>query len=677
MDKNAIKKYAVWARRELIEKVSQKALQYGIEDGKELDPKLDSINGVLLTDVEKKQRQALIKKINEDGYSQVMEEVAYTWFNRFIALRFMEVNGYLPNHVRVFTNENNEFKPQILSEALHLEFEKINKDKVMDMKQANQDDDLFKYLLICQCNELNSILPEMFQKIEDYTELLLPEYLLREGSVIQQLINNIPEDNWTDQVQIIGWMYQYYNTEQNELVYDGTLSKAHLSKELVPAATTIYTPDWAVRYMVDNSLGRLWITNNKDSSLKEKARYYLEKEDITESNEQGRLDPRSIMCIDPCMGSGHILTYLFDFLIDIYEEYGYSAREAAQLIINNNLYGLDIDDRAAQLSYFAVMMKGRAYDRRIFSKELHPHIFAVKESNGIDNNLVEYFSDNNADLKNDLRVIVDCYVDAKEYGSILNIPRLDFAALYDRFEKISKEGNLFSELAMRELYPLVQIADVMSQKYDITITNPPYLGSNRFGRKLDEYVKKNYPSVKSDLSMVMYKKAIDGFAKNDGYIAFITTTSWMFLSSFESLREEVFSNYGIDTLVDFGTELFEGKVGHNAIVAWVTRKTNLNIRTLGVKLADYCYSLRDRKEPEFFNKNNYYYVYRDDFEKIPGKPVAYSVTKDAVRCFESGLRIDSFAFPKQGMATADNNRFLRLWFEVCKEEALRLGFIET
>lgn len=669
MDKNAIKKYAVWARRELIEKVSQKALQFGIEEGKELDLKLESINGVLLSDVEKKQRQALINKINEDGYNQVMEEVAYTWFNRFIAIRFMEVNGYLPSHVRVFTDENNAFKPQIMAEALHLDFENLDQEKIIMMRQENKDDDLYKYLLISQCNELSKILPLMFQKIMDYTELLLPDYLLREGSVIQQMIEMIPEEDWTDQVQIIGWMYQYYNTEQNELVYDGTLSKAHLSKELVPAATTIYTPDWAVRYMVDNSLGRLWMKSNRGENgvVREKAKYYLDKETDINTDNVGPdrdIQPEKIKCLDPCMGSGHILTYLFDFLIAIYEEYGYSARDAAALIINNNLYGLDIDDRAAQLSYFAVMMKGRFYDRRIFSKTITPHIFAIKESNGIDASVVDYFSNSKEDIKNDIKTIIDSYNDAKEYGSILDIPRVNFDALYERFEEIANELNLFSAMAMEQLYPIVQIADVMSQKYDVTITNPPYLGSNRFGKKLDNYVKSRFATVKSDLSMVMYKHALDKYTKVDGYVAFITTTSWMFLSSFENLREEVFSNYSIDTLVDFGTELFEGKVGHNSIVAWVTKRTNENAKTLGVKLSNYCYSLRDRKEPEFFNKDNYYYVYREDFEKIPGKPVAYSVTHSAVKCFEDGVRVDSFAFPKQGMATADNNRFLRLWFEV-------------
>lgn len=281
MDKNAIKKYAVWARRELIEKVTQKAQQFGVEDGKEMNPNAESIGGTLLTDVQKKQRQALIRKVNQDGFQHVMEEVAYTWFNRFIALRFMEVNGYLPSHVRVFTDDDNNFKPQILSEALHLELQGLDQEKVYAMKSANLDEELFKYLLIVQCNDLNSILPGMFQKIADYTELLLPNYLLRESSVIEQMISMIPQEDWTDQVQIIGWLYQYYNSEPKDQVFADLKKNQKITKEKIPAATQLFTPDWIVRYMVENSLGRLWLEghpDNKDKILptKEEQDHYIQ-----------------------------------------------------------------------------------------------------------------------------------------------------------------------------------------------------------------------------------------------------------------------------------------------------------------------------------------------------------------------------------------------------------------
>ena len=277
MDKNAIKKYAVWARRELIERVSQRALVYGITAKDAGDPNAESVNGHLLSQAEKRQRQALIRNIKEKGYEQVMEEVAYTWFNRFAALRFMEVNGYLPSHIRVFTNDAGEFKPQILAEAIHLELDGLDMNKVYELESANKSEELFKYLLIVQCNALNSILPGMFQRIEDYTELLLPDYLLREGSVIEQMVTTIPEADWTDQVQIIGWLYQYYNTEPKDKVFADLKKNIKITKENIPAATQLFTPDWIVHYMVENSLGRLWLEGHPNDALKSEWKYYLDE----------------------------------------------------------------------------------------------------------------------------------------------------------------------------------------------------------------------------------------------------------------------------------------------------------------------------------------------------------------------------------------------------------------
>ena len=392
MDKNAIKKYAVRARRELIERVSQRALVYGITAKNIGDPNAESVNGHLLSQAEKRQRQALIRNIKEKGYEQVMEEVAYTWFNRFAALRFMEVNGYLPSHIRVFTNDAGEFKPQILAEAIHLELDGLDMNKVYELENANKSEELFKYLLIVQCNALNSILPGMFQRIEDYTELLLPDYLLREGSVIEQMVTTIPEEDWTDQVQIIGWLYQYYNTEPKDKVFADLKKNIKITKENIPAATQLFTPDWIVHYMVENSLGRLWLEGHPNDALKSEWKYYLdeaEQEPEVQAQladirkEYAALKPEEIRVIDPCMGSGHILCVLFDVLVRIYEDYGYSAREAAVKIVENNLWGLDIDERAAQLSYFAVMMKARQYDRRFFTRKVQPHVYAIEESNGI------------------------------------------------------------------------------------------------------------------------------------------------------------------------------------------------------------------------------------------------------------------------------------------------------
>ena len=402
MNKNAIKKYAIWARRELIERVSQRAMIYGITPKDVGNPDADSVNGHLLSQTEKKQRQALIRIIGEKGFTQVMEEVAYTWFNRFAALRFMEVNGYLPSHVRVFTNDAGEFKPQILAEAIHLELDGLDMKKVYALENENQSEVLFKYLLIVQCNALNSILPGMFQRIDDYTELLLPDYLLREGSVVEQLVTTIPEADWTDQVQIIGWLYQYYNTEPKDKVFADLKKNIKITKENIPAATQLFTPDWIVHYMVENSLGRLWLEghptakskflpeHNADGSVRVeggKWNYYLEEAEQEPEvqaqlaeirKEYAALKPEELRVIDPCCGSGHILCVLFDVLVSIYEDYGITPREAATKIVENNLWGLDIDERAAQLSYFAVMMKARQYDRRFFSRNVQPHVYSPK-----------------------------------------------------------------------------------------------------------------------------------------------------------------------------------------------------------------------------------------------------------------------------------------------------------
>lgn len=678
MDKNSIKKYAVWARRELISRVSQKALQYGISEKEAVDAAADSVNGKLLTENEKKQRKALIAHIKEKGFEQVMEEVAYTWFNRFSALRFMEVNGYLPTHVRVFTDEDNNFKPQIITEAIHLEMDGLNMDKVYEYKETNQTEELYKYLLITQCNALNKILPGMFQRIADYTELLFPDNLLREGSVIEQLIAMIPEEDWKDAVQIIGWLYQYYNIEQNELVYDGTLSKSRIPKELVSAATTIYTPDWAVRYMVENSLGRLWLEgHSNDDELKARWKYYLDEAE-QEADVQAQLDkirqeykdikPEEIRCIDPCMGSGHILVYVFDVLMQIYETYGYNQREAANSIIKNNLYGLDIDERAAQLAYFAVMMKARQYDRRFFSRAVQPHVYAIRESNHLDKACAEYFENGVAKLKADIQTLMDELYDAKEYGSILNVTNVDFEALYNRFDEIADEISFERYTVLEEFLPFVQVAQTMAQKYDVIVTNPPYLGSSRFSAKLDKYVKEHYADVKSDLSMVMYRRAISSFSKRNGFIAFITTSSWMFLSSFEKLRSYLFENCALESLVDFGTELFEGKVGHNPIVAWVNRNSHFAKKITGVRLVEYCYSRRDEKEPEFFNNKNYYYSQQENFSKIPGEPIGYWIPQKMIDSFENDESFGDEFECYVGMRTGDNNRFLRLWFEVEKNK---------
>ena len=691
MDKNAIKKFAVWARTELIARVSLKGVEYGITEDNIEDANADSVGGKVLTADEKKQRQALIAEINDKGYKQVMEEVAYTWFNRFSALRFMEVNGYLPSHVRVFTDEENNFKPQIITEAIHLDLDGLDMEKVYELKDAEKTEELYKYLLIVQCNALNKILPGMFQKIADYTELLLPDNLLREGSVIQQMIELIPEDDWKDAVQIIGWLYQYYNSEKKEDVFAALKKNVKITKENIPAATQLFTPDWIVRYMVENSLGRLWLEGHPD--LKEqllpteeeqsayaagnrdpednKWHYYLEEAEQEPEvqaqlaeirKEYAALTPDQLKVIDPCSGSGHILAYMFDVLMKIYESYGYTTREAVARIVENNLYGLDIDDRAAQLAYFAVMMKARQYDRRFFSRGIQPHVYAIVESNHVDKFAVDYFCNGDAKLTAAMDTIISELHDAKEYGSILTITPQDWSALYDRFAEITEDINMSRETALRELLPLVQVAEALAQRYSIVITNPPYMGNNGFSPKMSDFAKKYYNEVKTDLFAIFMIRCKQ-FTKKNGFQSMITQHSWMFLSSYEWLRSQM-NSMTIASMAHLGTRAFDEISGE------MVSTSAFCIRN--VQLPEYCgkyqrlvdYSGEKFKETAFLTLENIYKGKQISFEKIPGMPIAYWASENVAKAFEVGNNITDYVDTFQGIITGDNDKFLRYWHEV-------------
>ena len=695
MNKNAIKKFATEARLELISRVSQRALKYGISDKEVGNPNDDSVGGHLLSSTEKKQRAALIAQIKEKGYEQVMEEVAYTWFNRFSALRFMEVNGYLPSHVRVFTDEENNFKPQIISEAIHLELDGLDMEKVYAYKEANDNDELYKYLLITQCNALNSVLPGMFQKIADYTELLFPDNLLREGSVIQQMIELIPEDDWKDAVQIIGWLYQYYNSEKKDDVFAALKKNVKITKENIPAATQLFTPDWIVRYMVENSLGRLWLEGHPD--VKEqllpteeeqsayaagnrdpedtKWHYYLEEAEqelevqaqLAEiRKEYAALTPDQLKVIDPCSGSGHILAYMFDVLMQIYESYGYTTREAVASIVENNLYGLDIDDRAAQLAYFAVMMKARQYDRRFFSRGIQPHVYAIAESNHVDTFALEYFCNGDAKLKKAMDTIISELHDAKEYGSIITVSQQEWSALYDRFAEITEDINMSRETALRELLPLVQVAEALAQKYDAVVTNPPYMGSSGMNAKLTDFVKKNYPDSKSDMSTVCMEKTLNLCSKY-GFMAMINIPVWMFISSYEKLRFNILSSNSIRNMVHLGRGIFGSDFG---TTAFVIHKMNIqhytaHYRRLFINSGDV--DTIETKEKWFFEEMGKFYFEQNGFFLIPTQPVAYWASKAMLSIFAECDRMGAFAEGRKGLVTGNDDLYLKLWHEVCMD----------
>lgn len=733
MNKTAIKNFAIWARNKLIADIQYRAGLMGITADGIKDPLPQSTGTMEFYDIgtsepyaisgeaisQRKKLVEIIRKKEKDSnyataYKYILEEVAYTWFNRLIAIRFMEVNDYLPSHIRVLSSESGKIEPDLVTTPFdaELSFTSAEEETVLRLKNENKLDELFRLLFIKQCNALNEILPALFEKTSDYTELLLNLSVVDREGVVYHLTHDIPEQDFDithpdengeipGQVEIIGWLYQYYNTELNEQVYDGTMSKSKIPQELLPAATTIYTPDWAVRYMVENSLGRIFIDKRKEQGVfadgrgldemtwdeveakrianeEEIARqmgwkYYLPeaaqtqevRQQLDEIQKQSEYkDVRDIKVIDPCMGSGHILVYAFDVLMQMYENDGYSQRDAAQCILENNLFGLDIDERAAQLAYFAVMMKARQYNRRIFSRGIQPHVYAIAESNDIDAYTRDYFANNDPKLKAALDSIIQDLHDAKEYGSILTVAPVDFAALYARMDEVQNDISLHRESALNTILPLIRVAEALAQQYDVVVTNPPYLGSSRFSPLLDKYVKENYADVKSDLSMVMYQAAINNFSKRCGFISFITTSSWMFLSSFEKLRDYLSHAATLYNLVDFGTELFDGKVGHNPIVSWVTRKAHVDYKMTAIRLVDYCYSRRDEKEPEFFNLKNRYTAQQSNFSKIPGSPVAYWVSGSFIQAFVNGVSLNSIAPTRKGMFTGDNDKWLKFWHEI-------------
>lgn len=670
MNKNVIKKFAMEARRDLISRVSQRALKYGISEQEVGNPNDDSAGGYLFSPTEKIQRAALIAQIKAKGYEQVMEEVAYTWFNRFCALRFMEVNGYLPSRVRVFTDENNTFKPQILTEAIHLELDDLNMEKVYAYKEANANDELYKYLLITQCNALSSLLPGMFQKISDYTELLFPDNLLREGSVIQQMIELIPEEDWQDQVQIIGWLYQYYNSEKKDEVFADLKKNIKITKEKIPAVTQLFTPDWIVRYMVENSLGRLWLEGHPNDELKSKWKYYLEeaeqKPEVQEKLEEIRkesatLTPDQLKVIDPCSGSGHILAYIFDVLMQIYESYGYTTREAVASIVKNNIFGLDIDERAAQLAYFAVMMKARQYDSRFLSRGIQPNVYAIVESNPIDSNTVDYFCNGDVKLKKAVKNIISELHDAKEYGSILTVTPQDWSHMYNRFAEIEKDTYASRKMVLEELLPLVQVAEVLAQKYDVVVTNPPYMGSSSASAKLSSYVKKYYPDSKSDMFAVFIERC-GQMNKKNGYYAMITMHSWMFLPSFEGLRTKLF-NDNLINMAHLGTRAFEDISGEVVqTTTFVYRKLYINNYLSSFsRLVDYL--SQTEKDSQFKNADNVHTKTQDLFCQLPSKIFAYWISNNTYKAFTECGTVSDFGDARQGMATGNNEKFVRYWYE--------------
>ena len=720
MNKTAIKNFAIWARNKLIADIQYRAGLMGItaEGIKNALPQstpnmefydIGTAEPYSITGEAIQQRKKLVEILRQKekdsdyatAYKYILEEVAYTWFNRLIAIRFMEVNDYLPSHIRVLSSETGKVEPDLVTTPFdtELDFTPAEEENILRLKTDNALDELFRLLFIKQCNALNEILPALFEKTNDYTELLLNLSVVDQDGVVYHLIHDIDENDFNiekgGQVEIIGWLYQYYNTEPKNAAF---AKNGKITKDEIPAVTQLFTPDWIVRYMVQNSLGRLFIDKRKNEGVfadgrgldemtwdeaEEKRitaekhlaeqmewKYYLPeaaqtkevREQLDKIQQQSEYkDVRDIKVIDPCMGSGHILVYAFDVLMQMYEDAGYNQRDAAKSILENNLYGLDIDDRAYQLAYFAVMMKARQYNRRILNGETTCQVYAIQESNNINRTHLKYLGAGMDDLEvNTARVqvegLLDTLRDAKEYGSILKVESYNWELLR-RFVSAADAGDQVTldsaglEVTVAQLLTLIDIAETIAQKYDVVVTNPPYMAISNGDARLNEYVKKNYPDSKADLFAV-FIECCSAMTEQNRYQAMITQHSWMFLSSFEKLRKKLLRKDTIN-MAHLGPRAFE-EIGGEVVqtTSFVMRKSHV-----AEYKGTYCRLIdpptQRGKEDMFLAGKNRYTAQQSNFSKIPGSPVAYWVSDLSFQCFAAGL-LSSYAETKQGFKTGDN-----------------------
>ncbi len=702
MDKPAIKKFAVWARNKLIADTKYRAGLVGVTETAVAEPLPQSNETVQFFDVglpqpyriegdAVTQRQRFVAELNKEtakqgsytaAYQTVVDKVAYTWFNRLIAVRYMEVNDLLPSRTRVLSSADGRAEPQIVTSPFDavLDYTPAEQQQIVTLKNDNKLDEVFRLLFLKQCAALGDCLPRLFEQVDDYMPLLLALSFTDKDGVVCHLVNDIPESDWLEEdnkggaVQIVGWLYQYYNTEPKEQVFANLKKNIKISAENIPAATQLFTPDWIVRYMVENSLGRLWSEGHPDFD-KSEWKYYLDEapqepqvaQQLAELRKgYAALTPEDIKCIDPCMGSGHILAYLFDVLMQIYRSAGYTDRDAAASIVEHNLYGLDIDDRAAQMAYFVVMMKGCHYDSRFLRRHLNPHVYAIQESGELTTDALGRLGKQESTA----RALLDEFKNAKEYGSILQ-PKVTLAeldALQEQLREVdgaSDMGSLTDQLVAGQivnvLYPLIEQARMLVQKYDVVVTNPPYMGGSGMNARLSDYVKKYYPDSKSDLFAVFIERCAQ-MDKRGGYQAMITQHAWMFLSSFEKLRAKL-------QLIDTVNMAHLGARGFDEIGGEVVQTTSFVMRsshTKGYK-GTYCRLIdgdsEKAKAEMFVSGENRYVAEQDNFSKIPGSPVAYWVSDNALNAF-CGKLLSDYAIPRVGCQTSDNNRFLRMWHEI-------------
>lgn len=700
MNKSALRNFAVWARRDLIKRISDRANLLGVyEDKPTKQIQAGTSNGFVVNGVtfnyKKEMREAFIKRIQQIGYRDTIEEIAYTWFNRIVALRFMEVNGYLKNGngdkiYVIGSTSAGKTEPDAITYADKLYF--VDKFKVYDYQDANDTNGLYRYILTSLCNNLNDVMPLMFEKIDNYAELLLPDHLLDKGAIIDHLVNDISARDFNitvkdddgenaSQVEIVGWLYQFYISEKKEDVFAGLKNNTKITKGTLPAATQIFTPDWIVRYMTDNTLGKMWIESRK-SNLKDELKYYLEpaeqsddvKAKLEEINkEYASKKVTDITFIDPCCGSGHILVYAFDLFLKMYQESGYITSEIPSLILQNNLFGIDVDKRAAQLTSFALTMKALSYDKDFLSKKVYPNVIDIKESNEIDQSELKDFI-RIAKLNNkDEEVLLDLiekFKDAELYGSLIkdfNYSTEQYDILLKAVENVDDvQFNIVDALAVRNVKPiiidLIKQAILLSSQYEILVTNPPYAGNSGFNKLMVEYAESNYKDSKYDLFSMFIEHGFD-LVKNHGFMTMVTMQSWMFLSSYEKLRTKLLLQHSITTLTHMDNMVMTIAFGTSATV-WRKNFTNKYIATFNyVTMKDID---SNKFIPTTFPVKNDRYVGTStaNFSKITGSPIAYWISNQLQKAFEIGERLKECGDTRQGMATSNNNKFLRLWYEI-------------
>lgn len=706
MDKPAIKKFAVWARNKLIADTKYRAGLVGVTETAVAEPLPQSNETVQFFDVglpqpyriegeAVTQRQRFVAELNKEtakqgsytaAYQTVVDKVAYTWFNRLIAVRYMEVNDLLPSRTRVLSSADGRAEPQIVTTPFDavLDYTPAEQQQIVTLKNDNKLDEAFRLLFLKQCAALGDCLPRLFEQVDDYMPLLLALSFTDKDGVVCHLVNDIPESDWQDAVQIVGWLYQYYNTEPKEQVFANLKKNIKISAENIPAATQLFTPDWIVRYMVENSLGRLWSEGHPDFD-KSEWKYYLDEapqepqvaQQLAELRKgYAALTPEDIKCIDPCMGSGHILAYLFDVLMQIYRSAGYTDRDAAASIVEHNLYGLDIDDRAAQMAYFVVMMKGCHYDSRFLRRHLNPHVYAIQESGKLTTDALGRLGKQESTA----RALLDGFKNAKEYGSILQpkVTQAELDALQEQLREVdgaSDMGSLTDQLVAGQivnvLYPLIEQARMLVQKYDVVVTNPPYMGASNMNPRLNDFIKNHYPDYKSDFFSAFIVRGSE-MTKPEGYCGYFTPYVWMFIQSYEKLREYLYTNATIETLIQFEYSAFEEATV--PVCTFAFKNSHVSKNGCYLRLVDFRGGMEVQRQKTLEAIANhdcgfYYEQNTDNFSKIPGSPVAYWVSVAFLKSFE-GKTIEDYSFAGIGMRTGNNSRFLRHWYEVAKDNMI-------